>query len=160
MLAPLHVHLPDESATRVLGEQLAAVIQPGMSIDLCGDLGSGKTTLARGIARGLGFTGPIKSPSYALVEPYESSRLSFYHFDFFRFQSATEWEESGFRECFNERSVCVIEWPERAAGLLPAPDIRVRLSTPPRGGRDAAIDAETESGRWCLSELTHMRSAR
>lgn len=160
MLAPLHLHLPDEPATRALGKQLASLVQPGMSIHLCGELGAGKTTLARGIAHGLGFAGPVKSPSYALVEPYSNSRLSFYHFDFFRFRDPNEWEETGFRECFNERSVCVIEWPEKAAGLLPPPDLRIRLAAATPAGRDVTIEAETESGRWCLAELAHIRSAR
>jgi tRNA threonylcarbamoyladenosine biosynthesis protein TsaE len=153
MVAPLHVHLPDEAATRALGARLAAVLVPGMSVHLCGDLGSGKTTLARGLIRAAGFPGRVKSPTYTLVEPYEDSRLSLYHFDLFRFHDPGEWREAGFGECFNERSICLVEWPERAAALLPPPDIRVRLLIPPGGGRDATIDAETARGRACLSAL-------
>lgn len=160
MLAPLHVHLPDEPATRRLGERLAALLQPGMSVYLSGDLGSGKTTLARGVLRGQGFAGKVKSPTYTLVEPYLDSRLPLYHFDLFRFRNPVEWREAGFRECFNERTVCLVEWPEKAAGLLPPPDLRISLSTPPAGGRDATLAAETETGRACLTELARDYSGR
>jgi tRNA threonylcarbamoyladenosine biosynthesis protein TsaE len=115
MLAPLHVHLSDEQATRRFGERLAAVMQTGMSVHLSGDLGSGKTTLARGVLRGLGFAGKVKSPTYTLVEPYIDSRLTLYHFDFFRFREPSEWRDTGFRECFSEHSICLVEWPEKAA---------------------------------------------
>ena len=71
MVAPLHVHLPDEAATRALGARLAAVIGPGMSVHLCGRSRRGKTTLVRGLLRALGFAGRVKSPTYTLVEPYE-----------------------------------------------------------------------------------------
>jgi tRNA threonylcarbamoyladenosine biosynthesis protein TsaE len=124
-----------------------------MSVHLSGDLGSGKTTLARGLIQALGFSGRVKSPSYTLVEPYEDSRLSLYHFDLFRFNDSEEWRDAGFRECFNERSICLVEWPERAAGLLPPADLRVVLTTPDTGGRDAAIHADTERGRQCVTAL-------
>jgi tRNA threonylcarbamoyladenosine biosynthesis protein TsaE len=153
MVAPLDVHLPDEAATRALGAKLAAVIGPGLSIHLSGDLGSGKTTLARGLIQALGFAGKVKSPSYALVEPYTDSRLTLYHFDFFRFRDPEEWADAGFRECFNERSICVVEWPERVADHLPPADLRIRLAAPPGGGRDARIDAATDAGRRCLTAL-------
>lgn len=153
MVAPLHVHLPDEAATRTLGARLAAVLAPGMSVHLSGDLGSGKTMLARGLIRAAGFPGRVKSPTYTLVEPYEDSRLTLYHFDLFRFHDSGEWRDAGFGECFNERAICLVEWPERAAELLPAPDIRVRLVSPPGGGRDATVEPGTERGRACLKAL-------
>ena len=160
MLAPLSIHLADERATRRLGERLAAVLQPGMSAHFSGDLGSGKTTLARGVLTGLGFAGKVKSPTYTLVEPYVDSRLSLYHFDFFRFREPGEWRDAGFRECFDERSICLVEWPEKAAGLLPPPDLLVRLATPPGGGRDATLEAATELGRVSLTELARAYSGR
>jgi tRNA threonylcarbamoyladenosine biosynthesis protein TsaE len=158
MVAPLQVHLPDERATRALGAQLAAVVGPGMSVHLSGDLGSGKTTLARGLIQALGLAIRVKSPSYTLVEPYEDSRLCLYHFDLFRFHDPTEWQDAGFRECFNARSICLVEWPERAAALLPPADLRVGLSAPAGGGRDAAIQANTERGCKCLSALAQRLS--
>ena len=160
MLAPLTIHLPDERATQALGERLAATLLPGTSIYLSGDLGAGKTTLARGIIQALGFPEQVKSPSYALVEPYTNSRLTLYHFDFFRFIDPSEWQDAGFRECFGADAICLVEWPEKAAGLLPPPDLRIRLAIPPSGGRDAVVEADTESGRWCLSELARDYSAR
>ena len=160
MLAPLHLYLPDERATRALGEQIAAGLQPGSSVYLSGDLGAGKTTLARGVIQALGFEGKVKSPSYALVEPYTDSRLTLYHFDFFRFRDSQEWQDAGFRECFNEHAICLVEWPEKVAGLLPPPDLLIRLDIPATGGRNATLEAETEPGRWCLSALAHSYSAR
>jgi tRNA threonylcarbamoyladenosine biosynthesis protein TsaE len=149
----LALHLADEGATRALGGRLARVVTPGMSIHLSGDLGSGKTTLARGLVHGLGFAGRVKSPSYTLVEPYTGSRLTLYHFDLYRFNDPEEWVDAGFRECFNEHSICVVEWPERAADLLQPPDLRIELTAPAAGGRDAKIEAGTDAGRRCLKAL-------
>jgi tRNA threonylcarbamoyladenosine biosynthesis protein TsaE len=160
MLAPLHVHLADEAATRALGERIAAALQPGAAVHLSGVLGAWKTTLARGLIRTLGFPGKVKSPSYALVEPYTDSRLTLYHFDFFRFKDPNEWHEAGLRECFDGRAICVVEWPEKAAGLLPPADLRVHLAISPRGGRDATLAADTELGRACLNELARQYAAR
>jgi tRNA threonylcarbamoyladenosine biosynthesis protein TsaE len=83
-----------------------------------------------------------------------------YHFDFFRFREPAEWRDAGFRECFNERSICLVEWPEKAAGVLPAPDLRIGLAAPPAGGRDATLEAGTELGRAVLTELARERSGR
>ena len=160
MLAPLHIHLPDEAATRRFGERLAEHLQPGMSVHLSGDLGAGKTTLARGVLAGRGYKGKVKSPTYTLVEPYIDSRLTFYHFDLFRFQDPGEWRDSGFRDCFNDASVCLVEWPERGAGLLPIPDLRVTLAMSSRDGRDATVEADTESGRDCVTALARIYSGR
>ena len=93
--------LADETATLLLGAQFAQVLHPGLVIFLNGDLGAGKTTLARGILRGLGYQGKVKSPTYNLVELYKISKLYLYHFDFYRFEEPTEWEDAGFREYFN-----------------------------------------------------------
>jgi tRNA threonylcarbamoyladenosine biosynthesis protein TsaE len=160
MLAPLHLHLPDEQATRALGGELATLIVPGMSIHLSGELGSGKTTLARGLIQALGFPGRVKSPSYTLVEPYTNSRVTLFHFDFFRLDEPSAWEGAGFRECFNDSSICLIEWPEKCAGLLPLPDVRIALMISPAGGRDATLEAATEAGRACLTGLARARLAR
>jgi len=144
--------LQEERETLELGASLARVVQPGMVIHLCGDLGAGKTTLARGILSGCGVTGKIKSPTYTLVEPYTTSRLYFYHFDFYRLRQPDEWLEAGFREYFNHDSVCLVEWPEKAGPQLPQPDLRIELALA-GDGRNVALRAETEAGRQCLSEL-------
>ena len=149
------MHLPDEAATSALGARLARVIEPGLSLYLHGDLGSGKTTLARGLLRGLGYQGRVKSPTYALVELYTISRLNLYHFDFYRFHEPKEWRDAGLDEYFNDASVCVVEWPEKAAGLLPVADLDITLGFA-LGGRDLSVRAGTESGKACLHLLMQM----
>jgi tRNA threonylcarbamoyladenosine biosynthesis protein TsaE len=152
-LQRIEVFLPDEAATLALGAKIGALLRPGMYLALQGDLGSGKTTLARGMLRALGYDGRVKSPTYALVELYKLSRLDFYHFDFYRFADPHEVVDSGLREAFNDRAVCVVEWPERAAGFVPSPDLTVALSV--RGqGREAVLMAASETGRKCLQQLT------
>lgn len=145
--------LADEQATLDLGGKLAAAIVPGLFIALDGELGSGKTTLARGILRGLGYEGRVKSPTYTLVELYKVSRLDLYHFDFYRFEDPGEFLEAGFQECFDGHNVCLVEWPERAQGLLPQPDLDIRISIE-RNGRRIDISADTELGKHCLARLT------
>src|SRR5438046_10739899 len=120
--------LPDPAATARLGAALAAGIAPGRVLHLSGELGSGKTTLVRGLLRALGVTGPVKSPTFAWVEPYRISRLDLYHFDFYRFDKKTEWMSSGLREYFRPDAVCIVEWPERAGELLPPPDLALLLN--------------------------------
>ena len=116
---------------------------------LRGDLGAGKTTLARGLLRALGYAGRVKSPTYTLVEVYTLSRLNFYHFDFYRFKDRSEWLSSGFREYFNPQSMCAVEWPERA-GDLPAPDLDISLEFLGEA-RCASLHARSEAGRAWLS---------
>jgi tRNA threonylcarbamoyladenosine biosynthesis protein TsaE len=151
-MSTCRVYLEDEAATLAFGARLAQVLVPGLFIALSGDLGSGKTTLARGILRGLGYPGKVKSPTYTLVELYKLSRLDLYHFDLYRFSNPQEWADAGLRESFNDGSICLVEWPERAAGLLPEADLAITLSMQ-RTGRTLEIKAQTESGRNCLSML-------
>jgi tRNA threonylcarbamoyladenosine biosynthesis protein TsaE len=151
----LKMHLPDEAATRVLGARLAALIVPGLAIYLHGELGAGKTTLARGILRGLGYAGRVKSPTYTLVEVYAVSRLNLYHFEFYRFRDPKEWRDAGCNEYFNEASVCLVEWPEKAAGVLPVADLDITLEIA-GDGRDLTVSAGTEHGTACLDRLTQM----
>ncbi len=158
--AVLERFLADEAATLALGQQLAVGLKPGMVVYLSGDLGAGKTTLARGVLRGLGYAGKVKSPTFTLVEPYEFSRLYLYHFDFYRFEAkdkvgatgVDEMEAAGFREYFNDRSLCLIEWPERAGQHLARPDLTIKLD-PQGAGRSAEIAAQTEAGRECIEHL-------
>ena len=115
--------MPDEAATARLGAKLAGALAPGLRIYLRGDLGAGKTTLARALLRALGFRGRVKSPSYALVELYSISSLDLYHFDFFRFGDPKEWSDAGFREYFHGDAVCLVEWPEKGGDVRPRPDL-------------------------------------
>jgi tRNA threonylcarbamoyladenosine biosynthesis protein TsaE len=148
----LRFSLPDEAATLALGGRLGAALAPGVSVWLEGDLGAGKTTLTRGVLRELGFHGRVKSPTYTLVEVYELSRFNLYHFDLYRFTDPDEWEDAGFREYFNPASVCLVEWPEKAAERLPPPDLRVRFEIPD-AGRSIWIEGLTEAGRACIARL-------
>jgi tRNA threonylcarbamoyladenosine biosynthesis protein TsaE len=146
--------LADAGATLRLGEALAAAARPGTVLFISGDLGAGKTTLVRGLLRGLGHAGRAKSPTYALVEPYSFSRLDLYHFDFYRFKERAEWLNSGFREHFNERSLCVVEWPEKAGDLLAPPDLHIRLDFA-GDARSASLDARSTAGEAWLSSLRY-----
>jgi tRNA threonylcarbamoyladenosine biosynthesis protein TsaE len=147
---PLDLNLPDAAATRRLGEALAAGVRPGRVLHLRGELGSGKTTLVRGLLRGLGYAGRVKSPTYTLVEPYSLSKLHLYHFDFYRFKDRSEWLSSGFREYFSGDALCVVEWPERAGGLLPPPDLDLHLQFAGEARR-ATLEGRTPAGASWLS---------
>lgn len=124
---------------------------PGRVLHLSGELGAGKTTLVRGLLRALGYAGRVKSPTYTLVELYTVSGLSLYHFDFYRFSDPKEWLSSGFREAFNPETLCIVEWPERAAGLLSPPDLSVALEYSD-AGRAALLEARSPAGEdWLTS---------
>lgn len=131
--------LADEAATIALGNALAASLKPPAVMYLEGDLGAGKTTLARGLLRGLGHVGSVKSPTYTLVEPYELEQFPVYHCDLYRLGDPEELEYLGMRDYSSREGVLVIEWPERGAHRLPAADIRVCLR-PSGEGRVADIE--------------------
>ena len=145
-------HLPAETDTLALGAAAAAGLRPGMVIYLRGDLGAGKTTLARGILHALGVTERIKSPTYTLVEPYNISSLYLYHFDFYRLQRPDEWVDAGFRDYFSSGAVCLVEWPDKAGAQLPAADMTIDLATA-GDARKATLSADTEAGINCLRRL-------
>ena len=144
--------MPDAGATAALGAALSAGAAQGRTIYLRGELGAGKTTLVRGLLRGLGHAGRVKSPTYTLVEPYTLSSLHFYHFDFYRLKDRSEWTHAGFREYFNAQSMCVVEWPERAQDLLPPPDLDVVLQFAGEA-RHALIESHSAAGEAWLSSL-------
>ncbi|HEY9532526.1 MAG TPA: tRNA (adenosine(37)-N6)-threonylcarbamoyltransferase complex ATPase subunit type 1 TsaE [Burkholderiales bacterium] len=146
------IKLPEAAATEALGAALAPGVAPGRVLHLRGDLGTGKTTLVRGLLRALGYAGRVKSPTYTLVEPYSLSSLHFYHFDFYRLKNQSEWLSSGFRDYFNPQAFCVVEWPEKAGELLGPPDVDVLLQFSGEG-RAAKLEARNEAGRSWLSSL-------
>ena len=145
--------LQKEADTRAFGAALAPVLHAGLVIYLQGELGAGKTTLARGILAGLGVTDRIKSPTYTLVEPYNVSSLYLYHFDFYRLRRPAEWIEAGFRDYFSPASLCLVEWPEKAGDDLPAADLTIDL-TIDGDARSMTLSAHTEAGENCLRRLT------
>ena len=143
---------PDEAACAATAQSLAA--HPEVfeaSIELEGTLGAGKTTFARHLLRALGVEGRIKSPSYALVEPYVLPRgTPAWHFDFYRFDDAREWDDAGLRELFAERGLKLVEWPEKAAGRLPAADLHIALEMLDGERRRATFSARSAVGRALL----------
>jgi tRNA threonylcarbamoyladenosine biosynthesis protein TsaE len=143
-------YLPDANATMHSGAALAPALSGGMIVTLSGELGAGKTTLVRGLLQGLGWTGPVKSPTYTLVEHYPISSIYFYHFDFYRFDKPAEWEDSGFAEYFRPDALCVIEWPERVRSMLPPTDIALSLRYQD-AGRELLLASGTPAGNACLA---------
>ena len=148
----IRISLPDEAATIAFAGKMAGVIKPGMVIYLRGDLGAGKTTLVRALLQKLGYTGRVKSPTYTLLELYEAGGLHLRHFDLYRFQDDEEWEAAGFRDEFDGRNVCLVEWPEKAHGLIPQADVEITFEILP-GGRNIALRANTQTGRECINSL-------
>ena len=153
---PTRLPLASEEATLALGAALAAGAQPGRVLFLSGDLGAGKTTLVRGLLRELGWKGRVKSPTYTLVELYSVSRLNLYHFDFYRFKDREEWVSSGFREHFNPESLCIVEWPEMAEGLLSPPDLHLTLEIADPGRRAAFVTHSAAGRDWRQSALASL----
>lgn len=149
----LSMHLGDEHDTLNAGARLAAALEPGLHIWLLGDLGSGKTTLTRGMVQALGHTGKVKSPTYTLIEPYVVSRLNLYHFDFYRLNSPEEYLDAGMDEYFSGSGVCVVEWPMQARPYLPPPDLEIQL-TPEGSGRRIILRGTSEAGRTCLKKIS------
>lgn len=133
-------HLADEAATLARGEALAAILEPGTLVFLRGDLGAGKTTLVRGILRGLGHGGSVKSPTYTLLEPYNLPSYLVYHFDFYRIADSQELDFIGIDELLDSPAIKLVEWPERVEDRLPAADVEVRLHVEGEG-RHIDIDS-------------------
>lgn len=143
--------LKDESETEMFGRLLALATSelpvaqssltaaPGATgggrIYLSGDLGAGKTTLTRGLMRGYGYEGAVKSPTYTLVEPYEFSRYNIYHFDLYRLSDPDEVEFLGVSDYFECENLCLVEWPENGGAQLPPADLKIGLAIEGRGRR-------------------------
>lgn len=149
-------HLHDEAGTAALGASLARALAPGLAIHLHGDLGAGKTALTRALLHAAGHEGHVRSPTYTLAEPYsiviDGRPVEVFHFDLYRLASPEEFLDAGFREHFREDTICIVEWPEKAAPVLPEPDIKVLLSIS-GDGRDIELQALSDQGCQCLDRL-------
>ena len=126
------------------------------TIELHGPLGAGKTTFVRHLLRALGVQGHVKSPTYALMEPYDvataAGPLAVSHFDFYRFDDPQEWEDAGFREVFAAPGLKLVEWPEKAAELLPPADLRLHIAPQAEGdARELRIEALSARGEELLA---------
>ncbi|MCO7520169.1 MULTISPECIES: tRNA (adenosine(37)-N6)-threonylcarbamoyltransferase complex ATPase subunit type 1 TsaE [unclassified Pseudomonas] len=141
--------LADEPATVAFGAKLAEVTGGHGVIFLEGDLGAGKTTLSRGLIRGLGHQGPVKSPTFTVVEPYEIGDIRAFHFDLYRLVDPEELEFMGIRDYFDGDALCLFEWPDKGAGVLPKPDLTITIS-PQAGGRSLDLSPQGARGEsWC-----------
>jgi len=156
-MQPFTAYLPDESATLALGAALARAVMPGLVIYLHGDLGAGKTALTRALLRATGYQGTVKSPTYTLSEPYrvqiDGEPVNVIHYDLYRMASPEEFLDAGFREDFDGKNICIVEWPEKGEPVLPAPDVRVLLSVS-GVGRTVELQALSPQGLLCLDRLS------
>lgn len=153
----INLLLADEISTVAFATRLAPRIKPGMVIYLHGNLGVGKTTLVRALLHAMGYVGRVKSPTYTLLELYQAGGLHLCHFDLYRFHNVDEWDAAGFRDEFNGQNVCLVEWPEKAQGLVPRADLEITLeilSTEPTcSSRNIEVLAISQTGRECLEAL-------
>ena len=151
-------YLPDESATADFGAALARAVAPGLVLYLHGDLGAGKTALTRALLRAAGHTGTVKSPTYTLSEPYRvalnGETVNVIHYDLYRMSSPEEFLDAGFREDFDGKNICIVEWPEKGEPVLPPPDVRVLLNVSGLG-RAVELQALSPQGLLCLDRLSY-----
>jgi len=151
-MSMLTIRAKNVAAMEAVGQQLATALAGHGVIYLEGELGSGKTTLSRGILRAYGHQGAVKSPTYTLVEPYELKTATVYHFDLYRLRDPEELELMGFRDYFRADTLALVEWPARGGPLLPPPDIRITLSSA-SVGRELALRAISARGSAILAAL-------
>ncbi len=147
--------LRGEAAQLAFGRRLGEAVTAPALLFLEGDLGAGKTTLARGFLQARGHTGPVRSPTYTLIEPYALPHGTVYHLDLYRLGDPEELEYLGLREMLAEQAVLLVEWPERGAGWLPPPDLRLHLAYSEAGGaRRLRLEAATPRGEALCSALS------
>ena len=154
-VAILKKYLPDELSMTTLGKLLAqSIISNTALIFLQGELGAGKTTLARGFLRGLGYAGHVKSPTYTLVESYQAGEYTVYHFDFYRINEPAELEFIGLSDYLSEQAICLVEWPELAGNQLPVPDLVLHIAVQGEG-RALEMTAVSRYGQEMMEHFKH-----
>jgi len=154
----IQLHVSSEAETEALGARLAELAKPGMLLCLHGELGVGKTTLVRGFLQALGVRSAVKSPTYTLVEPYNTAQFTVYHFDLYRVNDPQELEEIGIRDYFGSEAVCLIEWPERGAGVLPPCDVYACLDYgTAEGSRAVHLTAHSPAGAMLIGRWLPLR---
>lgn len=149
------IELPDLTATQALGRRMGQRLWPGCVVALVGELGTGKTQLARSIAEGLGIPDSrvVSSPTFVLVQEY-AARLPIYHFDAYRLPTESEFADLGVHEYFESDGVCLIEWADRVPGCLPTEHLRVALSVTGPTSRRAVIEGKGSSYEKLIAELS------
>ena len=147
--APFTLLLPDEHATLQLGASWANSITAPLVVYLEGDLGAGKTTFTRGLLRGLGYQGTVKSPTYAIVESYPLARFTLNHFDLYRFTAPEEWEDAGLGDLVNNKSICLLEWANKGETFTPPADVTLYFVHTAEG-RKLTLQTHTEYGKKSL----------
>lgn len=152
----------DAAATEALGAALAASFEPApqraVVVLLHGDLGAGKTTLARGLLRQLGVSGSVRSPTFALLEPYDTPRVRVIHLDLYRLSSADDLDALGLADYDEAGTLWLVEWPERGAGVLPPADLELRL-TAGAAGHEIRLQAASPLGQQWLARLERARAS-
>lgn len=151
-MSAITLTLADAEATVVLGQRLGEAFAGRGLVYLLGDLGAGKTTLTRGILQAYGHAGPVKSPTYTLVEPYELAAATVFHFDLYRLLDPEELELMGYRDYFRDDVLTLVEWPMRGEPLLPQPDWIIALDVLEQGaGRVVTISSLSARAADALS---------
>lgn len=157
------MRLENEDATALFAKNLALSTlnnfpeNKAMSFWLIGDLGAGKTSFTRHFLRAMGYAGKVKSPTYNLCEPYEikkaGKRLNIHHFDLYRMNHPQEWEEAGFRDTLTNPGLSLIEWPEKAEGTLPQPDLIIHIEYMDENSRKISIEAISQTGNFMIQNM-------
>jgi len=152
IVAAADLNIVGEEAMVAFGRSLSSRLPKPLIITLQGDLGAGKTTLSRGVLQGLGHKGAVKSPTYTLVEPYKLDVGMVYHFDLYRLVDAEELDYMGFADYLEDAVLCLIEWPERGEGFLPAADVSISIMHE-KGGRRVTVQAYSVSGEELVRQI-------
>ncbi len=146
------IKLENEERSQAVAEQLVNALIPPLVIGFSGSLGAGKTTFVRAMLRSLGITGPVKSPTYALIESYECGDFTVHHFDLYRIASEDELEFLGFRDCLTNDAICCIEWPENTDMSRNLLDLQCIIHMDGEG-RLLEIRALTPNGELVLNKM-------